>query len=172
MKPSVILIIKKLLARLILRQCEMNNIDKIFERTSAEVWKEREEWIDATIEEFEVGSYLVSEHSTALFFDMRRAYCAGAWISVIVMAISVMDSHFRETESGDNRINTAKLLNEYYGGDDVEWLRKLRNRYVHLDLTNTFLEMDTWFKNYNQLEADAKRAMLITIKAFFLNPGT
>jgi hypothetical protein len=150
----------------------MNDTDKVFEITSAKTWKEREKWIDSTLEELEVGSYLVSEHSTALFFDMRRAYCAGAWISVVVMAISVMDSHFRETESGDNKINTAKLLNEFYGGGDIEWLRKLRNRYVHLDLDMPFLEMDTWFKNYDQLEADAKRAMLITIKSFFLNPGT
>jgi|SRR5690606_3229459 len=150
----------------------MINTDKVFEMTSAEVWREREECIDKYIEELEIGSYLVSEHSTALFFDMRRAYCAGAWISVVVMAISVIDSHFRETESGDNKINTAKLLNEFYGGDDIEWLRKLRNRFVHLDLTTPFLEMDTWFKNHDQLEADAQKAMLITIKSFFLNPGT
>jgi|SRR5579871_1286382 len=150
----------------------MNNIEKVFEITPEHIWKQRDEWIDKIIEELEVGSYLVSEHSTALFFDMRRAYCAGAWISVVVMAISVMDSHFRETESGDNKINTAKLLNEFYGGGDIEWLRKLRNRYVHLDLDLPFLEMDTWFNNHSQLEADAKKAMLITIKAFFLNPGT
>lgn len=150
----------------------MNNVEKVFEITSAEIWRQRDEWIDKLIEGLEVGSYLVSEHSTALFFDMRRAYCAGAWISVVVMAISVLDSHFRETESGDNKINTAKLLNEFYGGDDIEWLRKLRNKYVHINLDKPFLEMDTWFNNYNQLEADAQRAMLITIKAFFLNPGT
>jgi hypothetical protein len=150
----------------------MSNADKVFEITSSETWKEREEWIDKTIQDLEVGSYMVSEHSTALFFDMRRAYCAGAWISVVVMAISVIDSHFRETESGDNNIGTAKLLNEYYGGPEIEWLRKLRNRYVHLNLDTPFLEMDTWFKNFDQLEADAKQAMNITIKAFFLNPGT
>ena len=150
----------------------MNNKDKVFEITPVEIWEKREEWIDKTIEQSEIGSYLVSEHSTALFFDMRRAYCAGAWISVVIMAISVMDSHFRETESGDNRINTAKLLDEFYGGNDITWLRKLRNKYVHLNLEVPFLEMDTWFNNYEQLEEDAKRAMLITIKAFFLNPGT
>lgn len=150
----------------------MDNKEKVFEITSVEVWNKREDWIDQTIEELEVGSYLVSEHSTALFFDMRRAYCAGAWISVVVMAVSVMDSHFRETESGDNKINTAKLLDEFYGGEDIDWLRKLRNRYVHLDLTTPFLQMDTWFNNYEQLEADAQKAMLITIKSFFLNPGT
>lgn len=149
----------------------MDNTNKIFELPSNETWNKREEWIDKTIQELEVGCYLVSEHSTALFFDMRRAYCSGAWISVVVMAISVIDSHFRETESGDKNINTAKLLREFYGGNEIEWLRKLRNKYVHLDLTAPFLEMDTWFKNYDQLEEDATKAMLITIKAFFLNPG-
>lgn len=48
----------------------MNNIEKVFEITSAEKWKQRDEWIDKIIEELEVGTYLVSEHSTALFFDM------------------------------------------------------------------------------------------------------
>jgi hypothetical protein len=146
-------------------------MDKVFGIPSVEIWNEREEWIDKTIEELEVGCYFVSEHSTALFIDMRRSYCAGAWISVVIIAISVIDSHFRETEAGDNKVNTATLLKEYYGGDDIEWLRKLRNRYVHLDLDLPFLEMDVWDKNYKQLEADAKRAMLITIKAFFLTPG-
>jgi hypothetical protein len=149
----------------------LNNIDKICEMTPAEIWKQREEWVDSTLNKLEVGSYLVSEHSTALFFDMKRAYCAGAWISVVVMAISVIDSHFRETESGDNKISTAKLLNEFYGGVEIEWLRRLRNNYVHLNLDSPFLEMDTWSKNYNQLETDAKKAMQITISAFFLNPG-
>jgi len=147
-------------------------MEKVFEFPSQETWNKREEWIDKTIEELEVGSYLVGEHSTALFFDMRRAYCAGAWISVVVMAISVIDSHFRETESGDNNINTAKLLKEHYKGDEIEWLRKLRNRYVHVNLDEPLLEMDTWFSRYEQLEADATRAMFISIKAFFLNPGT
>ena len=102
---------------------------------------------------------------------MRRAYCAGAWISVVVMAISVLDSHFRETESGENKINTAKLLNEFYCWVEIEWLRKLRNKYVHINLDKPFLEMDPWINNYNQLEAYAKRAMQITTKEFFLNRG-
>lgn len=147
-------------------------MEKVFEIPSEETWIKREEWIDQTIQELEVGSYLVSEHSTALFFDMRRAYCAGAWISVVVLAISVIDSHFRETELSDNNISTAKLLKECYQGEEIEWLRKLRNKYVHINLNEPFLEMDTWFKNFEQLEEDATKAMMITLKAFFLNPGT
>lgn len=61
---------------------------------------------------------------------MHWAYCAGAWISVVVMAVSSIDSLLRETEAGDNRIGTATLLMEFYEGegDQIDWLRKLRNR--------------------------------------------
>lgn len=146
-------------------------MNDIFAYPAKEDWDEREKWIDNTILEYETGCYLVSEHSTALFFDMRRAYCSGAWISVVVLAVSVIDSHFRETESGDNKITTAQLLKEFYKDDEIEWLRKLRNKYVHLNLDRPFLEMDTWFNNSKQLEIDAKNALLITIKAFFNSPG-
>jgi hypothetical protein len=147
-------------------------MEDIFEPTPADVWKKREDWIDKEIQDSEVGSYLVSDHSTALFFDMKRAYCAGAWISVVIMSIAVLDSHFRETESGDNKIGTTKLLQEFYQSDEVEWLRKLRNKYVHMNLEEPFLEMNAWFNNQTELEAAATKAMLITIKGFFLNPGT
>lgn len=146
-------------------------MDDIFAYPAKEDWDKREKWIDNTIFEYETGCYLVSEHSTALFFDMRRAYCSGAWISVVVLAVSVIDAHFRETESGDNKINTAQLLKEYYKDDEIEWLRKLRNKYVHLNLDRRFLEMDTWFYNSKQLEIDTTKAMLITIKTFFNSQG-
>jgi hypothetical protein len=105
---------------------------------------------------------------------MQRAYCAGAWISVVVMAVSSVDSHLRETEAGDNSIGTAILLKDFYEGerDEIEWLRKLRNRYVHHNLEKPLLEMNAWFDNQSQLEADATKAMRIVIKAFFQNPGT
>ncbi len=145
----------------------------IFEPPTYEVWKRRDDWIDKEIEEAETGmSYLASEHSVALFFDIRRAYCAGAWISVVVMMVASLDSHFRETEYGDNKIGTAKLFKECFNDEEIEWLRKLRNKYVHMNLDEPFLEMNAWFNNQEQLEADATRAMKIGIKAFYLNPGT
>jgi hypothetical protein len=106
-------------------------MDNIFEPPSKQVWEERSLWIEQEIEKAETGmSYLVSDHPTALFFDMQRAYCAGAWISVVVMAVSSVDSQLRETEAGDNRIATAMLLKDFYGGesDEIEWLRKLRKQ--------------------------------------------
>lgn len=150
-------------------------MSNLFEPPSKQVWEQRSLWIENELEQAETGlSYLASDHSVALFYDMQRAYCAGAWISVVVMAISSIDSHLRETESGDNRIGTARLLQQFYEGEgeEIEWLRKLRNKYVHLNLDEPFLEMNTWFNNQAQLEADATKAIKIAIKAFYQNPGT
>ena len=96
--------------------------------------------------------------------DMRRAYYAGAWLSVIVMSVSVIDAHLRETEAMDSKIGTAKLFNEYYNGDDINWLRLLRNKYVHLNIDQSALTVDKWYSNQPELEENARRAMMICIK--------
>ncbi|HNP95378.1 MAG TPA: hypothetical protein PKJ63_07105 [Cyclobacteriaceae bacterium] len=150
-------------------------MENLFEPPSRELWERRSLWIEKEIEEAEIGmSYLASEHSVALFYDMQRAYCAGAWISVVVMAVSSIDSQLRETEAGENNIGTALLLRNFYAGekDEIDWLRKLKNKYVHLNLDQSFLESDTWFENQPQLEVDATKAMKIAIRAFYQSPGT
>lgn len=143
----------------------------VFKCPDEKIWLEREALIDNEIARLETGCYLVSDHSTALFMDMRRAYCGGAWLSVVVMSISVIDSHLRETESGDNKIGTAKLLNEFVEGEDVNWLRQLRNRIVHLNLVNPEFTMNAWFDNQKELEEQATKAMLTCIRIFFQTPG-
>lgn len=145
----------------------------LFEQTPSDIWHERRKWIDEELEKAETGySYLVSDHATALFMDMQIAYCAGAWISVVIMAVSVIDAHLRETEAGDNNIGTAKLLERFYEGPDIDWLRRLRNRYVHLNIGNPVIEMNGWFNNNTAMEADATKAVKMTIKSLFQNPGT
>lgn len=107
---------------------------------------------------------VVSDHATALFMDMQVAFCAGAWISVITMSISVIDSHLRETEANDNSIGTAILLQEFYEGEEIDWLKTLRNSYVHYNIKKPFLEMSAWF-DQTHLETEADKAMKITISA-------
>lgn len=138
------------------------------------VWNERGDWMDGELENAETGGvYDVSDHSTALFIDLRLAFCAGAWLSVIVMSVSVLDAHLRETESGDNKIGTARLFDNFYHGENTEitWLRQLRNKYVHIDLDNPALTIDKWYFNEKEMEAEARKAILICIKAFFQSPG-
>ena len=144
----------------------------LFDYPDKDVWNKRRQWLDEELEKAETGLvYAVSDHSTALFMDMQIAFCSGAWISIVIMSVSVIDSHLRETEAMDTSIGTAKLLKEYYEGEEIDWLRQLRNKYVHHNLDKPFFEMNDWFNNQEQLEKDATKAMRMTISALFQNPG-
>ena len=144
----------------------------LFECPTKEIWDKRQDFIFKEIENAEVGLvYSVSDHATALFMDMQIAYCSGAWLSVIVMSISVIDSHLRETEADDNKIGTFHLLNEYFEGQDINWLRHLRNKYVHHNIDNPILEMNDWYDNKEEMENNATKAIKMTISALFQNPG-
>lgn len=145
----------------------------LFKYPNREIWQNRRNWLDNELEKAETGfSYFVSEHSTALFMDMQIAYCSGAWISVVIMSVSVIDAHLRETEAMDSKIGKAKLLKDYYEGDDIDWLRQLRNKHVHHNLDKPIFEMNDWFNNQDQLELNATKAIGMTIKALFQNHGT
>ena len=41
------------------------------------------------------------EEDLLLSYDVEIAFCAGAWLSVIVLAYAVIDATIRDTESGD-----------------------------------------------------------------------
>lgn len=136
-------------------------------------WNKRRNFLNSELEHAETGhSYILSDHSITLFMDMQIAYCSGAWISVVIMSVSVIDAHLRETEALDNKIGTAKLLTEYFEGEHIDWLRQLRNKYVHHNIDNPILEFNDWFNNQDQLELNATKAIKMTIKALFQNPGT
>jgi len=143
----------------------------MFDGPSQELWLKRRSFLNKIIDDAETGVYDVSDHATALFMDMQIAYCAGAWLSVVVMSISVIDAHLRETEAMNNSIGTAQLLTDYYDGEDIDWLRQLRNKYVHLNLSKPILEMNVWFDNQSELEESATKAMKMTVAALFQNPG-
>ncbi|MBN8669487.1 MAG: hypothetical protein J0L80_02300 [Chitinophagales bacterium] len=136
-------------------------------------WNERRDWVEKQLlDRSESGSFLVSEHATTLFMDMQLAFCAGAWLSVVITSISVIDAQLRETEAANDSIGTAKLLNDYYKGEEINWLRQLRNKYVHHNIANPTNDTSNWYNNQNELEKHATKAMQMTIHAFFQSPGT
>src|SRR5438552_27211 len=100
------------------------------DHVEAKVWNERYEWLTVT-EEREAGDWRsieLSPHGTLLTYDIEIAFCAGAWISVIVLAHAAIDATIRDTELCDYASNSKRI----FGGDaDLEWLRILRNRLVH-----------------------------------------
>ncbi len=145
---------------------------ELLEFPDRKIWEERNTWIENEIENSVVGSHLVSDQATALFMELQACYNIGAWLTVIILSVSIIDAHLRETEAMDNKIGTAKLLNEYYEGEDINWLRKLRNKYVHLDIDNPALEMNMQYGDRTDFKNDATKAIKMVIKAFFQNPGT
>lgn len=150
----------------------MSNFD-FYNPPTKELWDSRRSWIDTRIQESDVGlSNLTSDHSTALFMDMQIAYCAGAWISVIIMSISVIDSQLREAETVEDSVGTAKLLRQSFVGEDIDWLRSVRNQYVHYHPGAPVFNMNDWFDMQSQYANDAKKAMEMTINALFQYPGT
>jgi hypothetical protein len=139
-----------------------------------ETWKSRQEWFEKTLEsgQHPLASYLVSDHATALFIDLQSCYCVGAFIAVIFLSISIMDAHFRDTGYGDGVIGTAQLLRANFTGDDIDWLRKLRNSYVHINVDNPALKIDDHYFKRTEMEENARKAITMVIHAFFQDPGT
>lgn len=139
-----------------------------------EIWEERKGWFENELENKQrpMASYVLSDQGTALLVELQSCYCAGAFLAVIILSISIIDAQLRETEAVDKKIGTAKLLDEYFTGNDINLLRKLRNKYVHLDIDNPALTIDDQYTNRKQMESDAGRAIQMVIHAFFQSQGT
>ena len=134
------------------------------------VWQSRADWLSSVEEKASNprASYCVSEQATLLTYDLHRAYCAGAWVSVLVLCHAAIDATIRDTETGDYASNSKKL----FGGDtDLEWLRKKRNRLVHVSEEDGEALGD--FHIYHEtLEADARRSIELLFRSIYASPGT
>jgi hypothetical protein len=106
-----------------------------------------------------------------LLIELQACYCVGAWITVIILSISIIEAQLRETEAVDARIGTARLLDLYFGREKINWLRKLRNKYVHIDLQSPTICIDDQYNNREEMEADAKCAIRMVAQSFFQSPG-
>jgi hypothetical protein len=140
------------------------------------VWNDRYDWLRKT-EESEAGvwgSILLSPQGTLLIYDLEIAFCAGAWVSVIVLAHAAIDATIRDTELGDYDGNSKRIC----GNDsDLQWLRVLRNRLVHVShpdrksaLSEEVLNDVAAFQE--SLEVDARRATTLVFRSIYANPGT
>ena len=69
------------------------------EYPSKELWESRERLFEEVSESYAgKGAYIVSEQACALIGEVQTAFCAGAWVAVIVLAMAVVDAQLRETE--------------------------------------------------------------------------
>lgn len=97
-----------------------------------------------------------------------------AWISVIILAHASIDATIRDTDAGDYESNSKKLFGN---DDDLQWLRLLRNRLVHVarpdhqaSLPAKLLDDVAAFQE--SFENNARRAMELVYRSIYANPGT
>lgn len=135
---------------------------------STEIWNRRLDWLEQINEEVQhpLASYYIPEQACALSMDVYSAFCAGAWISVIILAHAVADASLR----GDDIRSTSAII---FGDDsDLTWLRKLRNSFVHAKNEAPQVTVDDMWLKQDELEANAKRAVKIMFRAIYSDIGT
>jgi len=91
---------------------------------------EREAWL-CQAEELARRPFVLlhlSSHGLLLQVDVRRAFLAGAWASVIVMAQAVIEATMRDLDFKDY---DSKAKDLFFGQEDLERLRTLRNQLLH-----------------------------------------
>ena len=133
-----------------------------------EIWNHRLNWLNQANDEAQhpMASYFVSEHACALSMDAYNAFCSGAWISVIILAHTVADASLR---GEDSKSKSAMV----FGDDpDLTWLRKLRNSLVHAQNEAPQITVDDIWRNQEELELNAKRAVKIMFRAIYSDTGT
>jgi hypothetical protein len=105
-----------------------------------------------------------------LQIDIERAFCAGAWLSVIVLSHASVEAMLRQILLNDYKSTSAELSGSI---DDLHWLRLLRNEVLHAAEPGTPSQL--WKRSsdnipncHDALEPEARRAVEIAYKALYL----
>jgi hypothetical protein len=96
------------------------------EHPSIKMWEERRDWFEQNAEPPDEGGYLLSEQACAVVADLQCAFCAGAWIAVIVLAAAAIDAHLHDAEGFTG--NSKRVIDEAGGNTQLHILRKRRKR--------------------------------------------
>ncbi len=112
---------------------------------------------------------VISSHALLLEVDLRLAYCAGAWLSVIVLACAAIEAQTRQVTACDY---SSPALDLFANDPNLQWLRKLRNELVHAPEPGTASQL--WkvtggdvAANQRELEAEATRAVELMFQAIY-----
>lgn len=135
---------------------------------STEVWNQRAKWFESAAEPSDDGAYILGEQACALSADLQCAFCAGAWIAVIVLAATVIDAHLREAEGLSG---TAKAAIDSMGGDSqLHNLRRRRNAIIHVNPELPAVTVDQQWTDRNALEREARDAVTLVFREMYSNP--
>lgn len=136
-------------------------------------WEGRRAWFEAQFDiEVLGGAHVMGEQSSALLIDLQAIFCAGAYISAIIIACTIIDAHLREVEA-DNRFEGGiqAALATLTSVPDLDWLRKRRNGLVHYNQrAGAAITVDEQWLQRTAHEADARKAIQLVSKVLFENP--
>ncbi len=138
-----------------------------------EIWEQRSTWFERVEESARGdGSFIVSEQACALTADVQAAFCAGAWVAVLVLAVAVTDAALREAELPGFTGNTKDLIDAAGADPQLQRLRKRRNALIHLDQNAPAITVDDQWSGRVALEEEARVAVELMFSAFYLTPWT
>jgi hypothetical protein len=135
------------------------------------LWDFRKDWFESRMFEYEGnGGYLMGEQAVALVADVEASFCAGAWIAVVILAYTVIESNLREVEGVKRSSSVGKLIAQL--GPEVDAMRMSRNRLVHVDPDDPAVRSEHQWDERERLEAEARSAVLLVFKALYSSPHT
>lgn len=140
---------------------------------SSPTWEARRVRFEA---EFDVeqlgGGYIIGEHATALLVDLQATFCAGAFLTTIILACTIVDAHLREAELDPHFEGGMQAAFQYSDHvSDLEWLRLRRNALVHFKSSRgPALTVDDHYTSREDHEKDARRAINLVARVLFENP--
>lgn len=132
---------------------------------SEEIWELRRVWFGQEAEPPDDGGYLVSEQACALVADLQCAFCAGAWIAVVVLAAAVIDAHLHDAEGFAG--NAKRVIDESGSDPKLHNLRKRRNALIHSNLGNPGITVDQQWSERPRLEDDARLAVKLVFRVLY-----
>jgi hypothetical protein len=138
---------------------------------SKEEWESRQHWFEEVGEIPDQGWYDTGEQACALIGEAQMAFCAGAWVAVIVLCIAVVDAQLRETEFPEFSGNTEQLIDNAGVNSNLQILRKKRNKIIHVDPENPAITLNQQWGRRKILERQARDAVKLMFEAFYNNPG-
>lgn len=138
-----------------------------------ELWESRREWFEGFIFKYEErGSHFVGEQASALISDVQCCFCAGAWISVIVLTFTVIEANLSEITPSSHKTRAVDLLKLYGLDARFDQLRRRRNKLVHATGNAPAVTIDDQWGKRETLEFEAKNAVQLMFEAFYLDVGT
>jgi hypothetical protein len=139
------------------------------ENPSNEMWELHRDWFEQKGERPDGGAYLLSEQACAVAVDLQCAFCAGAWIAVVVLAAAAIDAHLHDAEGFTG--NAKRAIDEAGADLQLHTLRKRRNALIHSDLDSPAITVDQQWSERVRLEEDARLAVELAFRVFYANPS-